>query len=688
MLRYPNECYDGKSNKELEKRNQLGRKFSSFFNILLNMDYYEGTKLGRYFYEVRPDGTSEIYVKDPLESELDKLVMTESNEIRYLVGYTGMGKTTLLRNYFRVLDRKVHIRNNMLVLNISFYYAALSADRPQKSVEDEIVRYLTSAIETLIKINKKIVEKEDEFWDGLYDYIEKNKPVILRNEELRPGISLRSLVADSDEKSIDEKLNLLTYACQNSRLEYYSCILKYVLNKINDIDKVVFVFDDIESKEAIFHRPVVELARHLHACFSCIDDRRSWVKTIVSLRAYTFRSNIDRQVEARREQIEKNTILKKSSVSIHDIFCVRLEAIENKIRKNSCVSMKAIQNRDEAIKQLHRVENQLEQNFGDSIYKLANCNLVHAMKMYHSVLVNVEWIAPRESEKDGAFKVSASNYRLTSKTIFHAIACGNEITYLDDQNNLFANLLHNKEEGQELMNLLIIKYLKQKGAYKLYGEKYVQGEDIINDITYVFVRPSDLEIKLEKWQAKIQDSLKYFYERGILLQSIYDIEVLRNEQIERYYLAANKMYLSPRAQFLYSLLGENALLLEMYRDNIYTDIINNDKLTCNMKTGEVIIYLLAYIERLFAYEKRYIGEALDNLSKYQELFGKELLVTPLLEGVVKNIHSYYPDEGKEYVEIMEYAHKIIGMIKEYINIIEEEYGVRFLISNYLEDEVR
>lgn len=682
MYRCPNDGYVGKNTRELERKNQLGRKFSDIFNMLLDPSYYEGTTHGRYFNTVNPDGTSRIYVRDPLEDELQEFCNSRGNGIRYLVGFTGMGKTTLLRNFYKIQDRDVHLYEGRLVVYISFYYANLTADAPQRSVEDEVVRYLSRAISIILQSNEQLLWDEDQFWNGLYDYIEHNKPVSLQSQELIPGISLNTIISSSNKKTLAEKKTHLEKTCQKNRIEYYSSLLKYVISITEKIHDVHFIFDDIESKEAIFHRPVVEVARHLQSCFSCIDGKQIWAKTIVSLRAYTFRSNVDRQLEARREQIEKNTIFKRETVSLSEIFKKRFQAISEIQKVDDRV--KNIASYQEAVNQLDILSRQIDISFSKIIYYLANCNLFHAMAMYNSVLLNVEWIAKFEVEKAGGFQISADSYKLTAKTVFRALACGNEITYFDKRNTFFPNILHNgREEGAELFNLLIIRYLMKKGASDLYGETYVQLDQIVQDVTDVFLKNSDSNLKVERWQERIANCLDYLYDSGVLLRSIYDIETINPDQIERTVDKAVKVYLSPRGQYLYSLFSENALLLELYRDMIFIDLENNDRLTAEMKTYDVMDYLIAYVSKLFEYEKRYIGDAILNLRQYQAFFGEELLVSPLLEGIVRNLKSYYSENGNEYNTLMEKVQKLIRAMKHYIGKVKEDNGVLFSVSRFL-----
>lgn len=683
MFRCPNDNYVWKSAKVSNTKNQIGRKFSEIFDKLLNVNYYEGTPHGWHYKRLDADGTSKIYVKDPLEERLQEFCSIKNNALNYLVGFTGMGKTTLLRNYFKVQDRDVHINSDDLVIYISFYYANLNADCPQRSVEDEIVKYLLLAIRKLGVNYPGILINDDRFWEGLYDYIEINKPASLQNQDISPKNSLANFITPSPNMGIPDKKDILIRACERNRLEYYSSMLKYLLTQVQTLHNVYFIFDDIESKEAIFHRPVVEVARHLHSCFSCTDGKDILVKTIVSLRAYTFRSNIDRQLEARREQIEKNTIFKKNTVSLSEIFKVRFDELQLALGTEERARIKT--SYENAVEQVNILSRQISTSFSPIIMSLANSNLCNAMVMYNSILVNVEWISKNEQEESGGFKIFADNYKLTSKTIFHALACGNERTYSDKYNNFFPNLLNNgREEGAELINFLILRYLIRGGATDLYGETYIQRSEIIQDIADVFINNYDMDVKAERWRERVTDRLNYLYDSGILLRSIYDIETVDNDQIERKYSRGFKLYVSPRGQFLFNFLSENALLLELYRDAIFVDLEDNDRITAEMRTTEVMQYLIEYVRKLFEYEKRHIGEAAQKLKKYQDLFGTELLISPLLEGIVKNINTYYKSADDEYEYLMAMIQKFTNEIIQYIAMLHKETGIAFKISSYLE----
>ncbi len=682
MNRRPNEYYRKKTEQEIlkDRKNQISRRFSEFFSKMLNPDYYEGTIYGKYFYETNDDGTSRIYVKDPLEKELNDFKKSQDNAIRYLVGYTGIGKTTLLRNFWKVLNRDIHIDNKDVIIYISFYYANLSSSDPQKSIEDEVVRYMLRACRRIMDQWSDRFSNEETFWEELYNYIDMHKPTLLENDEFTPESIFFGTTSRSNISLIYKKKQL-EKVCHAKRLEYYSCVLKFLLCHIDEIQNIIFIYDDIESKEVLYHLPLVEIARHIHACFSVIEDKTSMVKTIVALRAYTYRSNIDRQLEARRESIEKNTIRKKDVVNFHDIFLKRFEEIERIEEKKGKVN--SLRNYNKAKEQFFQVENQIDKSFGNLIYQLVNCNICNAMILYTSIMSNVKWISQNEHEKNGKFILSADSYRLTSETVFRAIACGNEVAYLGENNVFIPNILYNQKSEIELLGLYIIKYFIRNRATDLYGEKYIVGDKIVQNIKEIFLERTSSESLNNMWIEKISYVLEYLYDKSILFRSIYDIENISETQIERKYHGTYKLYLSPRGKCLYDLFSNSALLLELYRDDLYTDLENNDKLTYDMTIYEVMKYLLDYIFDLFQKEQRYIRNAIHNLTFYQEAFGSEYLVSSLLEGVVKNIHSYYPNRDAEFGKLISHVKGIVQCMKEYSKMIEERYHVEFTISRYL-----
>lgn len=310
--------------------NLIGRRFSKVFDILLDTGYYEGTKFANFFNEINSDGTSKIYVKDDTESAIDSFVSSNINQLKYLVGLTGMGKTTLIRNYFKITNRDVKIENEKIIIYISFFNSDLLFDNPELSVKNEIIKYLNRAISKLLELNKNVFLDEKYFWESFYLFIEKNKPTLLTNEDILPGMSLFDNIFISSSSEYDKKIKKIKKICDTNPLDYYTSLIKFIIRETKINYNIFIIYDDIESKSEKFHSSVVEAARHIHACFCANEGKNILIKSLIVLRAYTFRSNIGRQSEARRESIKKDLILKKSSADLLEIFSKRFDYISKK----------------------------------------------------------------------------------------------------------------------------------------------------------------------------------------------------------------------------------------------------------------------------------------------------------------------------------------------------------------------
>ncbi len=682
MYTKPSNHYSDKSRTNHSARNQIGRKFSKIFDVLMDRNYYTGTKYGKYFDRLNSDGTSKIYVYDSLEEELKKVHYSEKDEIKYLVGLTGMGKTTLLRNYFKIIDRDVEINGNDIVIYISLYYADLLTDSPQVSVKNEIIKYLSRTTRKLLEEHKIIAEDKESFWDGFYNFILNNKPTLLENEKILPDSDLLDEIFEND--SYRRRKRKLEAIFESNTLEYYSSLIKYILTCTDSSYRIILIYDDIESKEEKFHKPTVELARHIHSCFSAIENKKITTKTIVSLRAYTFRCNIGRQSQARRESILNDTILKKSAVSLSDIFAKRFAEIEE-IQKTKSAT-KNMEGYNEAKRELNRVSWTLDRLGGQLIYKLSNYNLCDALYIYCNIMVNLEWITDEERENDGAFQLDSKNYRITTENLMYVIA-NVENDGVVEKSGYVPNILYNDKEGTDLIGMYIIRHLMLKGIDNVYGEKYIKGSDLLLNIRNLFVKRTDSNIRVEYWNYRINDVLNHLYNSGVLFRSLYDIEDPDDYQIERKYDEDFKLYLSPRGKCLFELFSKNAVLLEIYRDDIYTDIVNNDKLTDDLTTTEVFDYLLDYLGSLFEFEKGKIGSAIPDLSLYQEILGDVFMTSILLEGVVNNMAVYFKSKDNTYADLLCKTKNIFDNMSIYSESLRKKYNIDFYVVDGLSEAI-
>jgi Cdc6-like AAA superfamily ATPase len=148
------------------------------FRILLNSDYNEGSPYGRVFDTIDPKtNRSTIYVEQAeIESQLDAFIGSTDENLHYLIGFAGIGKTTLLRNYFSSFKRDVVLNNGNLVLYISFHSIeddgiAIDADYTQDNENTNSYAITSRIKETIIEFMRRAVEiAVEEFGDGSNSY--------------------------------------------------------------------------------------------------------------------------------------------------------------------------------------------------------------------------------------------------------------------------------------------------------------------------------------------------------------------------------------------------------------------------------------------------------------------------------------------------------------------------------------
>lgn len=178
-------------------------------------------------------------------------------------------------------------------------------------------------------------------------------------------------------------------------IEFYSLLLKYLVNIVNKeekkINQIILVFDDIESQGVNVHIPFIVSAQNISACLRSISSRSFIVKSLISLRAYTFRYHHSRQAEARRKyQDTDDVILKDTIPSIKSIFEKRFKVYEDNVDLKQVVPSE--KRWDDSKKVLFSVVNNIA-NFGDMISAIAHYDISHALKLFLKVLTNHKWFA-------------------------------------------------------------------------------------------------------------------------------------------------------------------------------------------------------------------------------------------------------------------------------------------------------
>ena len=118
------------------------------------------------------------------------------------------------------------------------------------------------------------------------------------------------------------------------------------------------------------------------------------------------------------------------------------------------------------------------------------------------------------------------------------------------------------------------------------------------------------------------------------------------------------------------MLSRDSLLFEVLRDDIDTELPNNDIPSSQMNQTSKLIYLISYCDHLFEIEKNYI--AASNKEQYFRNFSNSFIITRLLKGIHNTYHYYYRNEDSDSILVKKELIKLYQKIKNYRKLLEPE----------------
>lgn len=666
--------------------NQIKKRFRYALEVLLASEYYEGTDYGKIYCERREDGKSKIYVDQPeLEKKIyDDFINLNKDATKYLVGYTGVGKTTLLRNAFQVFDRNIKEKDGNLIIYLSFYTTITAIEGDERDiVKTALISEIEAAITYLSggTYVERLMQYNDDFYKEFYEYIYKNNNALIHQYPNNPIYTAELTEKNIYRKILDDLANKDPLDYSLSQLKFF--LKKYKKRKGTNFKNIVFIFDDIETRSIEYQSELMELAWHIKKCLQTFKDRDFYLKILISLRNYSFRMHCIRAKEAFRE-IEKDDIILKDYVpSLSDVLEKRVDYVLK--NKKIVEKVKEPDSWKISVMNLEIILQKLYGEYDKMILDLTHNNLFKSMQLLMRILTNKRHLGKYEIFNEGAFVIDPKNYKLTNKSVdkavlgnddvFYSLVYGEEDAYQDTNDYYMTNIMHYiKKENKEteLMGIYIIQFLiKQKlciatDVYDGFDSK--EGNEIVDEILDIFSLSVDEQ---KDMRNGLKAMMKKLYEGGVLLQSFIEPVLEDDEAFKREYREDMKVYLSFRGYRLYCLLEANSLLFQTYRDDIDTNIEENDILTLQLSKYKRIKYCLQYCEYLFCKETAYIVRA-KSKKLFMECFGEKVSVVILMLGLRESINIYFSRDSNERDE----SRKAYNALARKINIFLEQINNR------------
>ncbi len=569
-------------------------------NELYNEFYNMYQKHINWLFGERKEET--VYIEDiETVKKVNDLLDDVNSNIIYLVGSCGIGKTTLLKKEYGLVDNAVTFNEKRKMVFVSMSFRG-------QLLEKDIKRFIANTISNLCDVLEKKFEFDQEFYTisgqlDFYDYINCTMGSLLGY------VKKTELIG---KKESEAKILKLDRAEENDPYTYEACRLKYYLYKLCEkYKKLILVVDNIEVLKCDRQKLII---RNMLALFSCLlnvpEAAKKTIPTniIFSIREKTYmRIMNEEEIEAYRPFV---VVIQKRPVDI-------IKYIKMKNDEARYESEKDIELGKDAYEIIMNFSKKFNSKYSIMITNLSNYDFQTIKKMYKRIFMNKIWVMRGNRRRD-FLNLSKTEYLFNNISVIRALACGNNAVYRGKKSKIIPNIFLNDEVNDDsLVCMLILRYIVK-------SDLEVRKKQILYIFKSVFNN--------KKIMDSVSRTLEHFLEYDILIET---------ERKQELYLKV-----TPRGKELWEMFSSDSVLLEMYREDHFLDDINRNisfissyDLMSEMGQYEIFNQLFCYLEILLKLEKKLHILAYQNgkFKEYQEYFGGASQIKRLLEGVIKSI---------------------------------------------------
>ncbi len=587
------------------------------------------------------------YVSCELDQDLKEVFLNRLDGIYNLIGYTGIGKTTMICQNFGLTPNKNNavIKNKALIIPVFF-----DADRPSENdIDDKLIRKIKSVIK-LIKYNYPLEQNNEAHDEDLYNFILQTKAQLLEY-----NINSQRII-----ENIDEIKSSLDALWEQNKLAYYLCDLKMNIHR-TDIETVLVILDDLETQpiDSVMH--IISEYYHIFECLKNNDHRKYKVKLLLSTRPHTLRY-LNSQEEYKRT-LEAYGISKEFSIlsppNIVKIFEKRFLYATTKSISNGELIINNITSWKNAYNVLEIITKKIDLDFGDVLYKINHYNIRETLTSFIKLLCNRKWLQKWQSF-DSSFILNYEDFITSKSAVLKSLIYGNNTVYVN--NTTVPNILFNDyDNSNELYALLVLKYFIKRSAVTNYGFNNVDISCFLENCEKLWESDKILDIFIS--------SVNYFLDKKILLHSVLEKEY-KNKKVKKN--DKRKLYLSSKGQIIWEMLNNDSVLFEAYREDIYREESEflfreyNINLQQEQILEDCLCYLKSIAKKEIEIRNMFINEQKGIL--YNKLFGSVLVTQHIFNGIENTINYYFKAHNREtsetFKEILAQTKKIFMTSKD------------------------
>lgn len=581
----------------------------------------------KYFFNTPLFGTNDFsnsntYIPNPdIEQQLDSFFCSSENLLSVFIGYNGMGKSTILKNYL-----KAHSSDELLISKNNIIYSKFNWD--YNFLKENSYHFN----KILHNINSRLCAQYHINWTD-------------EKESFFHFISVKDSSLISLDTPFEESLN--EFSSYNSEL-FETRRLQFILQK-QSIKQFSLVIDNIEALTA--DKYYILIGQFVE-CFRLLTENSFQAPVIKIL--FSFRPNT--LYEAKQHGCFNNVEIKPyikqiSTINLEKYFNLKLKTY-NKQNGNykawsKCVPL------------FMKVSQKYNRKYDQIIKKLCNYSVPESMKLYSNILSNSKWMHDTDTnyyEPEQKY-FNIEDIIVNNITIIRAIACLEDDMYIGKrpyfsspnshlQNSRkysvtspspICNLLYSTEsEDYSILILYIIKFLyKYCGQNNLYGYIYQKEWDIVRIFSEIFYGIDNIE-------EKISNCISYLFDMQILDKSL---KTKYGESSEL--TPQSRLYLTPRGEIMWEMLSWDSVLLEIFREDYYREYSEEKPnnpfcsyvLMHQKKQHAIFEDLINMIFDLLEKEKEYKERAIknDTITSLKTNFGNKCICSQLFEGLKQSM---------------------------------------------------
>lgn len=621
-------------NRNDAMKDNLYLKFQQQFDYFLNPDigYKNIFEVNKYYIS---DGETEKSLQSILKEPMDS--------VSAFVGHQGIGKSTDIRYSYQITNNAIKFdKENKTIIFPSFFNGFVLGQLldNQMAILEDIRAELTKRIGSVcFAIEEECPELAKEFYSDIgqkrfYEFLKETNP--------------KAMVKLGDKSKTDMNKKIKN-AKEGEHYIYAVTQLKYYLiSELCPYSRILIILDNIESLPYYYQEQLILQYLRFYTCIRNMPNikmkKEIFVNMLFSVRPITYKMLQKTQTISTYSITRK--IYKKESVDLTRYFSKKYSLLPKSVNNGQW---------EEAYNILKTLSDKFDKKYSNMIKNLVYLDIRETMKVYSKILSNTIWITRGSGEYGGS-----EEYTFNNITVIRALACGSNLVYINDEDNLIPNILYRTvNKKSSALSLYVVAYfINRNTGVGEYGGTAIKKSILIQDFCDVFGDSSEM-------QTDISEIIDYLYDRGILSISIYD-------KMESGIVSVSDttlLNLSVKGQEIWNMLSADSVLMEMYREDYYQDYDTHEKYKfsssfdlMNMNL-QIIIFREVYniLLDIYSDEKKLVQKCIDNGTyiKYLSIFGETLMVEHLMSGVDKSI-EYSGNSNNE--QILNKSYELKGLV--------------------------